>query len=124
MPAVAIAIFQAPGSNALQLSTDVKAAMDDMARNFPEGLEYRVIYDPTNFVRHSINAVIETLIEALILVVLVVVLFLQSWRASIIPLAAVPVSIVGTFAVLLMAGFSHQHAVAVRPGARHRHRRG
>ncbi len=105
-PAVAIAIFQAPGSNALQLSTDVKAAMDDMARNFPEGLEYRVIYDPTNFVRHSITAVIETLIEALILVVLVVVLFLQSWRASIIPLAAVPVSIIGTFAVLLMAGFS------------------
>ncbi|RYZ68605.1 MAG: efflux RND transporter permease subunit, partial [Proteobacteria bacterium] len=105
-PAVAIAIFQAPGSNALQLSTDVKAAMDDMARNFPEGLEYRVIYDPTNFVRHSITAVIETLVEALILVVLVVVLFLQSWRASIIPLAAVPVSIIGTFAVLLMAGFS------------------
>jgi len=106
MPAVAIAIFQAPGSNALQLSEDVKNAMNDMARNFPEGLEHRVIYDPTNFVRHSIRAVVETLVEALILVVLVVVLFLQSWRASIIPLAAVPVSIVGTFAVLLMAGFS------------------
>jgi hydrophobe/amphiphile efflux-1 (HAE1) family protein len=106
MPAVAIAIFQAPGSNALQLSTDVNAAMADMARNFPEGLEYRVIYDPTNFVRHSIKAVVETLVEALLLVVLVVVLFLQSWRASIIPLAAVPVSIVGTFAVLFMAGFS------------------
>ncbi len=106
MPAVAVAIFQAPGSNALQLSTDVKASMADMARNFPEGLEYRVIYDPTNFVRHSIKAVVETLVEALLLVVLVVVLFLQSWRASIIPLAAVPVSIVGTFAVLFMAGFS------------------
>jgi hydrophobe/amphiphile efflux-1 (HAE1) family protein len=106
MPAVAIAIFQAPGSNALQLSTDVKAAMKEMARSFPEGLESRLIYDPTNFVRHSINAVVETLVEALLLVVLVVVLFLQSWRASIIPLAAVPVSIVGTFAVLLMAGFS------------------
>jgi len=106
LPAVAIAIFQAPGSNALGLSTDVKAAMADMQRNFPEGLEYRVVYDPTNFVRHSINAVITTLFEALLLVVLVVVLFLQSWRASIIPLAAVPVSIVGTFAVLLAMGFS------------------
>jgi multidrug efflux pump len=105
-PAVAIGIFQAPGSNALKLSDDVKAAMDDMARNFPEGLEYRVIYDPTQFVRHSIKAVVETLVEALILVVLVVVLFLQNWRASIIPLAAVPVSIVGTFAVLLAMGFS------------------
>src|SRR6478736_986990 len=105
MPAVAIAIFQAPGSNALGLSTDVKAAMADMQRNFPEGLEYRVIYDPTNFVRDSIHAVITTLFEALLLVVLVVVLFLQSWRASIIPLAAVPVSIVGTFAVLLAMGF-------------------
>src|SRR6188768_311124 len=106
MPAVAIAIFQAPGSNALGLSTDVKAAMADMQRNFPEGLEYRVVYDPTNFVRHSINAVITTLFEALLLVVLVVVLFLQSWRASIIPLAAVPVSLVGTFAVMLALGFS------------------
>jgi multidrug efflux pump subunit AcrB len=81
MPAVAIAIFQAPGSNALALSDDVKAAMADMQRSFPEGLEYRVIYDPTNFVRDSIEAVIKTLFEALLLVVLVVVLFLQSWRA-------------------------------------------
>ena len=106
MPAVSIAISQAPGSNALQLSTDVRAAMEEMRRGFPEGVEYRVVYDPTNFVRQSISAVVQTLIEALILVVLVVVLFLQNWRASIIPLAAVPVSIVGTFAVLLLAGFS------------------
>ena len=106
LPAVSIAISQAPGSNALQLSTDVRAAMNEMQRNFPEGVEYRVVYDPTNFVRESISAVITTLIEALVLVVLVVVLFLQNWRASIIPLAAVPVSIVGTFAVLLLAGFS------------------
>ncbi|MEN9705081.1 MAG: hypothetical protein RLZZ393_960 [Pseudomonadota bacterium] len=105
-PAVAIAIMQAPGSNSLRLSADVKAAMEDMARNFPEGLEYRVVYDPTNFVRHSISAVVTTLFEALVLVVLVVVLFLQNWRASIIPLAAVPVSIVGTFAVLQLMGFS------------------
>ncbi|MGC4028943.1 MAG: multidrug efflux RND transporter permease subunit [Steroidobacteraceae bacterium] len=106
MPAVAIAIFQAPGSNALALADDVKAAMRQMQRSFPEGVEYRVVYDPTNFVRHSIDAVVTTLFEALVLVVLVVVLFLQSWRASIIPLAAVPVSIVGTFAVLLAMGFS------------------
>ena len=106
LPAVSIAISQAPGSNALQLSTDVRAAMEEMRRGFPEGVEYRVVYDPTNFVRQSISAVVQTLIEALILVVLVVVLFLQNWRASIIPLAAVPVSIVGTFAVLLLAGFS------------------
>ncbi|MEP7311712.1 MAG: multidrug efflux RND transporter permease subunit [Pseudomonadota bacterium] len=105
-PAVAVAIFQAPGSNALKLSDDVKASMEEMKRNFPEGLDYRVIYDPTNFVRDSIDAVITTLFEALLLVVLVVILFLQSWRASIIPLAAVPVSIIGTFAVLMMAGFS------------------
>ena len=106
MPAVAIGIFQAPGSNALKLSDDVKSAMESMKRNFPEGVEYRLVYDPTNFVRHSIRAVVETLVEALILVVLVVVLFLQNWRAAIIPLAAVPVSIVGTFAVLFLAGFS------------------
>jgi multidrug efflux pump len=103
---VAIGIFQAPGSNALKLSTEVKSAMDEMARSFPQGLEYRVVYDPTNFVRDSIKAVVKTLLEALLLVVLVVVLFLQNWRASIIPLAAVPVSIVGTFAVLYLAGFS------------------
>jgi multidrug efflux pump len=106
MPAVAIAIFQAPGSNALQLADNVRATMEDLARNFPEGLEYRVVYDPTQFVRHSIDAVVETLLEAILLVVLVVVLFLQTWRASIIPLLAVPVSIVGTFAVLHLLGFS------------------
>ncbi len=106
LPSVAIGIFQAPGSNALALADDVKAAMQQMQRSFPEGVEYRVVYDPTNFVRQSIDAVVTTLFEALLLVVLVVVLFLQSWRASIIPLAAVPVSIVGTFAVLLAMGFS------------------
>ncbi|HWL62554.1 MAG TPA: multidrug efflux RND transporter permease subunit [Steroidobacteraceae bacterium] len=106
MPAVAIAIFQAPGSNALELADNVRATMQDLSRNFPEGVEYRVIYDPTQFVRHSIDAVVETLVEALLLVVLVVVLFLQTWRASIIPLLAVPVSIVGTFAVLHLLGFS------------------
>src|SRR6185436_19131397 len=104
--AVAIPIFQSPGANALQLSTDVRAAMNDLKKNFPEGLDYSVVYDPTVFVRSSIHAVVETLFEAILLVVIVVVLFLQTWRASIIPLAAVPVSLVGTFAIMLMLGFS------------------
>ena len=104
--AVAVAIFQAPGSNALQLSTDVRRVMEELKRAFPEGIEYAIVYDPTMFVRDSIKAVVHTLFEAIALVVLVVVLFLQTWRASIIPLVAVPVSIVGTFAVMLAAGFS------------------
>jgi multidrug efflux pump len=104
--AVAIAIFQAPGSNALQLSRDVRVKTAELAEVFPEGVDYDVVYDPTVFVSDSIRAVIKTLFEAVVLVVLVVILFLQTWRASIIPLIAVPVSIVGTFAVLLLLGFS------------------
>jgi len=104
--AVAIPIFQLPGANAIQLSKDVRAKMEELKKNFPDGLDYSVVYDPTIFVRHSIEAVVHTLVEALILVVLVVILFLQTWRASIIPLAAVPVSLVGTFAVMLALGFS------------------
>ncbi|HET6577673.1 MAG TPA: efflux RND transporter permease subunit [Gemmatimonadales bacterium] len=104
--AVAIPIFQAPGSNALQLSTDVRATMAELKQNMPEGVDYRVVYDPTVNVRDGIHAVVETLLEAVLLVVLVVVLFLQTWRASIIPLVAVPISIVGTFAILLAFGFS------------------
>jgi hydrophobe/amphiphile efflux-1 (HAE1) family protein len=104
--AVGIGIFQAPGSNALQLSSTVRATMEELKKNFPEGLEYRIVYDPTINVRDGIREVVKTLFEAILLVVLVVVLFLQTWRASIIPLVAVPVSIVGTFAILLMFGFS------------------
>ena len=104
--AVAIPIFQSPGANALQLSTDVRRTMEELKQNFPEGLDYSVVYDPTVFVRSSIRAVVTTLFEAVLLVVLVVILFLQTWRASIIPLAAVPVSLVGTFAVMLALGFS------------------
>jgi multidrug efflux pump len=104
--AVAIAIFQAPGSNALELSRDVRAKTAELAQVFPDGVDYDVVYDPTVFVSDSIRAVIKTLFEAVVLVVLVVILFLQTWRASIIPLIAVPVSIVGTFAVLLLLGFS------------------
>jgi hydrophobe/amphiphile efflux-1 (HAE1) family protein len=104
--AVAIPIFQTPGANALQLSTDVRSKMDELKKNFPQGIDYSVVYDPTVFVRHSIEAVIHTLLEAVLLVVIVVIIFLQTWRASIIPLAAVPVSLVGTFAVMLGLGFS------------------
>jgi multidrug efflux pump len=104
--AAAIAVFEAPGANALQLSADVRAKMAELKKDFPEGVEYQVVYDPTQFVRESIRAVIHTLLEAVALVVLVVIIFLQTWRASIIPLVAVPVSIVGTFAVMLGFGFS------------------
>src|SRR5712664_2167844 len=104
--AVAIPIFQLPGANAIQLSKDVRRTMAELKQNFPDGLNYSVVYDPTVFVRHSIEAVVHTLLEALLLVVVVVILFLQTWRASIIPLAAVPVSLVGTFAVMLAFGFS------------------
>jgi hydrophobe/amphiphile efflux-1 (HAE1) family protein len=104
--AVGIGIFQAPGSNALQLSSTVRATMEELKKNFPEGVEYRIVYDPTINVRDGIREVVKTLFEAILLVVFVVVLFLQTWRASIIPLVAVPISIVGTFAILLAFGFS------------------
>ncbi|MFL7965982.1 multidrug efflux pump [Pseudomonas sp. NFACC15-1] len=105
-PAVAIPIFQRPGSNAIQISNDVRAKMEELKKGFPAGMDYSIVYDPTIFVRGSIEAVVHTLFEALILVVLVVILFLQTWRASIIPLVAVPVSLIGTFAVMHLFGFS------------------
>jgi multidrug efflux pump len=105
-PAVAIPIFQMPGSNAIQISDDVRAEMERLKQDFPEGMDYSIVYDPTVFVRDSIKAVIKTLLEAITLVVLVVILFLQTWRASLIPLLAVPISIVGTFALLHLFGFS------------------
>lgn len=105
-PAVALPIAQLPGSNAIATSDAVRATMKELAKDFPEGLKYDIVYDPTVFVRSSIEAVVHTLFEAVLLVVLVVILFLQTWRASIIPLAAVPVSLVGTFAVMQALGFS------------------
>jgi len=104
--AVAIPIFQAPGSNALQISDNVRKTMAELQKDMPEGLEYHIVYDPTQFVRSSIHAVIETLLIAVALVVLVVIVFLQTWRASIIPLLAVPVSVIGTFAIMMGLGFS------------------
>jgi len=104
--AVPIAVFLLPGGNALQLAERVRATMEELSQNFPEGVRYEIVYDPTVFVSESIREVVITLFEAVLLVVIVVVLFLQTWRASVIPLVAVPVSIVGTFAVLLGFGFS------------------
>jgi multidrug efflux pump len=105
-PAVAIGIFQRPGTNAIEASNQVRATMDRLKQAFPQGMDYRIVYDPTIYVRESIRAVVETLFIAILLVVIVVMVFLQTWRASIIPLVAVPISLVGTFAVMLMFGFS------------------
>ena len=105
-PAVGIPIFQAPDSNAIEISNEVRQTMKELKKNFPEGVDYSIVYDPTVFVRESIEAVIHTILEAVLLVVLVVILFLQTWRASIIPLLAVPISIIGTFAIMHMFGFS------------------
>ncbi|HEY2623267.1 efflux RND transporter permease subunit [Dyella sp. Tek66A03] len=105
-PAVALPIFARPGSNAIQISNEVRATMAALKKDFPQGVDYQIVYDPTVFVRGSIEAVVHTLFEAIALVVLVVILFLQTWRASVIPLVAVPVSLIGTFAVMLLVGFS------------------
>jgi hydrophobe/amphiphile efflux-1 (HAE1) family protein len=105
-PAVALAIFQLPGSNALATADKIKSTMEELSKNFPDGLKYTIIYNPTEFIQQSINAVVETIVEAIVLVVLVVVLFLQTWRAAVIPIVAIPVSLVGTFFVMAAFGFS------------------
>ena len=105
-PEVAVGIFLTPGANAIEVANAVYAKLDHLSKDFPEGVSYVSVWDPTVFVRESINSVQHTLLEAMVLIVLVVVLFLQTWRASIIPLLAVPVSIVGTFAFLYLLGYS------------------
>lgn len=105
-PTVIAAVFQRPGSNALAAAEKVEAEMQAMSKSFPKGLEYRVIYNPTEFIAQSVDAVIHTLFEAMVLVVLVILVFLQKWRAAIIPIVAIPVSLVGTFAVLAAVGYS------------------
>lgn len=104
--AIAFGVFSAPKANALELSANVRKTMDELQKTFPKGIEYRVVYDPTVFVKHSIDSVIHTLLEAVFLVVLVVIVFLQNWRTSLIPLLAVPISIIGTFTFMLLLGFS------------------
>ena len=105
-PTTALAIFQLPGSNSIKTSDAVHQAMEELARRFPPGLAYKIVFDTTGFTRESIRAVVETLFEAMALVVLVVILFLQTWRASVIPLLAVPVSLIGTFGAMAAMGFS------------------
>jgi hydrophobe/amphiphile efflux-1 (HAE1) family protein len=106
LPSVALSIYQLPGSNALQTAEGVYAKMADLKKRFPVGLEYEIVYDTTPFIKESINEVYRTLIEAILLVAIVVLVFLQNWRAALIPLIAVPVAIVGTFAVMVALGFS------------------
>ncbi len=104
--AVTMAVFQLPGSNALKTAEDVQTKMAKLSERFPEGVEYRIYYDTTVFVHESIHEVFKTLIEAFVLVFIVVLVFLQDWRATIVPMIAVPVSLIGTFAVMAMLGFS------------------
>ncbi|MFM0228568.1 efflux RND transporter permease subunit, partial [Paraburkholderia dipogonis] len=105
-PGVQLIIFQQPNANSLQISTDVRRITAELQKDMPEGVEAKIVYDPTQFVRESIDAVVHTLFEAIFLVVIVVIIFLQTWRASLIPLLAVPVSIVGTFSLMLAFGFT------------------
>src|SRR5437763_530401 len=105
-PAVALGVFQRPGSNALATAKSVSATMDQLAKGFPSGVKHTIVYNPTQFIQESVNAVIETIGEAIILVVLVVILFLQTWRAAIIPIVAIPVSLIGTFFFMAMFGFT------------------
>jgi hydrophobe/amphiphile efflux-1 (HAE1) family protein len=104
--ATAIVLFQRPGSNALATAASAIGAMDELAKNFPPGIAYRIVYNPTEFIRFSIEAVVQTLIEAILLVVVVVILFLQTWRAAIIPILAIPVSLIGSFAIMSAVGIS------------------
>ncbi|HML12118.1 MAG TPA: multidrug efflux RND transporter permease subunit [Xanthobacteraceae bacterium] len=105
-PAIALGIFQRPGSNALATSSAIQAAMEQLSKRFPEGLKYTIVYNPTEFIQQSVNAVEETILEAIVLVVIVVILFLQTWRAAVIPLVAIPVSLVGTFFFMAIFGFT------------------
>ncbi len=105
-PAVALVMFQRPGSNALETAATVKRTMKELAPDFPKGLAYRIVYNPTEFIAQSIEAVYTTLFEATALVIIVILLFLQNWRAAIIPVIAIPVSLIGTFGVMAALDFS------------------
>jgi multidrug efflux pump len=105
-PAAAIGVFQRPGSNALATAASIRQTMADLSKQFPKGLEYRIVYDPTVFVQESMNAVLETLLVAFILVFIVVLIFLQDWRATLLPMIDVPVSLIGTLGVMAALGFS------------------
>ena len=103
---MAIAIFQRPGSNALSTADAIVKTMDGLSKRFPAGIQHAIVYDPTEFIRQSVNAVIETIVEAVLLVVLVIIMFLQTWRAAVIPIVAIPVSLIGTFFFMSTFGFT------------------
>jgi hydrophobe/amphiphile efflux-1 (HAE1) family protein len=105
-PAVALGIFQLPGSNAIETAEKIKTTMAELSKSFPPGLKYDIIYNPTEFIQQSVDAVVHTILEAVVLVVLVVIVFLQTWRAAIIPIVAIPVSLIGTFFLMGLFGFS------------------
>lgn len=105
-PAVGLGIFQLPGSNAIEAAAQIKSSMEELSKSFPPGVEYAIVYNPTDYIQESVNAVVMTIFEAVILVVIVVVLFLQTWRAAIIPILAIPVSLIGTFFLMGLFGFS------------------
>src|SRR5437763_4970067 len=105
-PAITLAVFQLPGSNAVETAKAIKSRMEELKQDFPKGVDYRLVYDTTVFIDESVKSVFHTLFEAIVLVFLVVLVFLQNWRATIIPMVAVPVSLVGTFAVMALLGFS------------------
>jgi HAE1 family hydrophobic/amphiphilic exporter-1 len=105
-PAVPLLIFQRPGSNALETADRLIATMEELGRDFPQGLRYDIVYNPTEFIAESVNEVVKTIWEAVLLVVIVVILFLQTWRAAIIPIVAIPISLIGTFIVMAALGYS------------------
>src|SRR4029079_3421275 len=105
-PSVALSVYQLPGSNALRTAEQVKQKMDELRTRFPKGVDYSIVYDTTPFIQESVDEVFSALRDAIILVALVVLVFLQGWRGGVIPLVAVPVAIIGTFAAMIAVGFS------------------
>src|SRR5207244_7914527 len=105
-PSVGLAVFQLPGTNALNVANKIRAKMEELKADFPEGIDYTIAYDTTPFIRESVADVVQTLLEAVALVAIVVLVFLQNWRAALIPLVAVPVAIIGTFTVMAALGIS------------------
>jgi hydrophobe/amphiphile efflux-1 (HAE1) family protein len=105
-PATGLGVFQLPGSNAMATAEKIKATMQELSKSFPDGLKYDIVYNPTEFIQQSVDAVVHTILEAVVLVVIVVILFLQTWRAAIIPIVAIPVSLIGTFFLMAAFGFS------------------
>src|SRR5690554_7808055 len=99
-------IFQQPGGNALETAAEIQSKMEELSKSFPSDLKYKIAYNPTSFIQKSIDEVYHTIFEAVLLVIFVILLFLQSWRAAIIPILAIPVSLIGTFAVMQLLGFS------------------